>query len=577
MTADDIAAEIEAIQKNPFTYLAHRLSPMELDEGLKHKPLHELVLLLFASCNYEQQQFFCALDTEITNRGLIEDRQLQHYYHNAKGLHYLGLRKSDLSIDHFTQGYQLAISLNDAVMTAKMLLNLGACFIEIGDQEKARFYTKQCLQMVPKLKDHGLISSIYAFYATQLPDAEHENGLILAKRYYDLVADKEQHLNYCWLLTDFGIFYIKTRKFQQANDYITRALSLAEKNDFFKYIHPSLRDIAELFRQQGQFDSAYNILERFITQQQQIILVREEQTLQQLNINTQQLQFSEQLELVLRHNRYLQEELTFAKKTLLEGNDQGKEQEQFHEIREAVANNEFIPFYQIKQRLSDQKTMGVELLCRWQRGSELISPMHFIEQIESHEISILFSEQLFRQGFADISPLIHAQFPSLKLSLNISPYQLANQNLAHLLSSLCVEYGIAPHNIDLEIIERTFLEHNPKALRQLFELRELGFDLSLDDFGSGYSSLACLAELPLTMVKIDRSLVKNINENEKAKQLFISIVQLIQSFRLQSVVEGIENPEQLAIAKAQLCDEAQGYLIHRPCSINDLHLRIATE
>ena len=127
-----------------------------------------------------------------------------------------------------------------------------------------------------------------------------------------------------------------------------------------------------------------------------------------------------------------------------------------------------------------------------------------------------------------------------------------------------MEYNISKDRIVLEITERSFINNNNAAIKQLHHLKLAGYKLALDDFGSGYASLSTISELPLDIVKFDRSLLKNVLTDEKALQLYKGIVYLISTLGMIGVSEGIETREQFELMKEINCNRVQGYLFHYP-------------
>lgn len=560
---------IESIRKNPGAYAQTQLQNQT--SSLNDLDLEQLVASLFASANFDKQALFKQLDKAIKKHPQPLTPPLQFHYQIAKGLYSRSLSQINDAIKHFSLAYNEAIALNQGQYLARTFIYLATCFDQLGENQTNKEYLLKAVKLVPELTDNALISNIYMAYghlsSRENNGADCLNAFMLAKQYYDLVSDKDQHLNYSVLLLNLGRYHIINRDLELARPYVDAGLKIVQEHNFFIFVQRSLKTIADLYTGQGELAKANQMLSIFVDQQQQTLSARESQLIKKQSRPV--LQRLHQLHQLQDRNQQLQNELANMQR-LLNNDALSPDQEQLLRIKKAVKNQEFVPFYQAKQDLGDGKIVGFELLCRWQQGETYLSPNHFIEHIENNNLVIQFSEQLFRQGFQDLALLISQGHPKYHLSLNISPFQLSHQDLGTLLSSLCVEFGISTSQIEVEVVERTFLENNPKAIKQLYALRELGFRISLDDFGSGYSSLACLIELPLDCVKIDRSLAQNLEQSDRATRLFNNIANLLHDFQLEIVVEGIETEAQLACAKAQRCQQMQGFLWHKPCTFANL-------
>lgn len=563
---------IEEIRKNPRHYALEQLEQLDLDSEVAAQTNEQLVALLFACAGFELHPYFERIDQELRKRDDLGSLGLQFHYHVAKGLYTRSLNQVSQAIQNFSMAHNDAIALGKDAHLARCYVYLATCFDLLADKLNKESYLLKALKLVPELEDKALVSNIYMAYghlnSREQNSDEYLNAFLMAKQFYDQIADKEKHLNYSILLLNLGRYYVLNKEFNQAQPYIEEGLRIVQEQNFYPYVQRSLKSIAELYAGLDQLETANQMLSIFVEQQQQALSVREQQIARQQTGKV--LERLKQMQLLVQRNHQLQQELESMQRLIVEKKSLSHDQKRLIAMQQAVRNQEFVPFYQAKQALKDGSVAGFELLCRWRQGDQYLSPARFIEYIENHELVFEFSEQLFRQGIQEIASLIRNGQPQLGLALNVSPFQLANQELGKLLSALCVEYGIASYHIDIEVIERTFLEHDPKAIKQLFELKQLGFGISLDDFGSGYSSLACLIELPLDSVKIDRSLVQNIEHNDRARQLFINIVNMLHDFKMDAIAEGVETQGQLELAKAHRCQQIQGFLWHKPCDFHSL-------
>jgi EAL domain-containing protein (putative c-di-GMP-specific phosphodiesterase class I) len=154
--------------------------------------------------------------------------------------------------------------------------------------------------------------------------------------------------------------------------------------------------------------------------------------------------------------------------------------------------------------------------------------------------------------------------PNLNMSVNLSARDLREDDLAGHVASALVQFGIPAHALIMEVTETAAL--NDAALPALERLRELGVQIAMDDFGIGYSSLAHLKRLPITMLKIDRTFIRDVTVDESDRAIVVSIVNIAKAFGLRVVAEGIETDEQAAFVRDLGCDDGQGFHLGRPQS-----------
>jgi len=231
------------------------------------------------------------------------------------------------------------------------------------------------------------------------------------------------------------------------------------------------------------------------------------------------------------------------------------------DLRSAIANGEFELHYQPIIRLDNGHVSGFEALVRWnhpQRG--MIPPMQFIPLAEETGLIIPLGEWVLRTACAQAARWSEP----VGVAVNLSAAQIKGRNLVQIALSALAASGLAPDRLDLEITESVLLQDESNTLATLHQLRGLGVRISMDDFGTGYSSLAYLRSFPFDKIKIDRSFVRDITERRDAQAIIRAVTGLAQSLKISTVIEGIETEEQLAMAKAEGCNEAQGYLFSKP-------------
>ncbi|MCX7313532.1 MAG: EAL domain-containing protein [Alphaproteobacteria bacterium] len=231
------------------------------------------------------------------------------------------------------------------------------------------------------------------------------------------------------------------------------------------------------------------------------------------------------------------------------------------DLRKAIANGEFEVYYQPILYLQTGKVSGFEALVRWnhpERG--MISPLDFIPLAEETGLILPLGEWVLRTACAHA-----AKWPQpIGVAVNLSAMQFKGRNLVQLTLNALAASGLPSSRLDLEITESVLLQDEAHTLSLLHQLREIGVRISMDDFGTGYSSLAYLRNFPFDKIKIDRSFVRDMLVRKDCQAIVRAVVGLARSLGITTIIEGIETKEQLAGAKADGCDEGQGYLFAKP-------------
>jgi diguanylate cyclase (GGDEF)-like protein/PAS domain S-box-containing protein len=233
------------------------------------------------------------------------------------------------------------------------------------------------------------------------------------------------------------------------------------------------------------------------------------------------------------------------------------------DLRRALELHEFRVHYQPIVSLQSGKIVGFEALSRWQRGEELLSPAHFIQIADETGLIIPMNRQLLHEVCVQLRAW-QSQFPSdppLKISVNITPKEFAQPDLASQIATILSEVGIAPSSIDVEITETVAMADAQRSGQILAELKALGVHLSIDDFGTGYSSLSRLQAFPVDTLKIDRAFISRIMTD---REIVRTIIMLAHNLGLKVVAEGAETEEQVSLLKDMKCELAQGYFFARP-------------
>ncbi|MBK5000773.1 EAL domain-containing protein [Pseudomonas sp. S31] len=234
-------------------------------------------------------------------------------------------------------------------------------------------------------------------------------------------------------------------------------------------------------------------------------------------------------------------------------------------LRRALTQNELEVFYQPKLCLRSGRLLGLEALLRWnhpERG--MIRPDQFISVAEETGLIIPIGKWVVRQACCMSQQLRKAGMGRLHVAINLSPKQFSDPDLVASISTILKEEALPPHLLELELTEGLLLEASEDTHRQLDELKALGLTLAMDDFGTGYSSLSYLKKFPIDIIKIDRSFINEIPDNQDDMEITSAVVAMAHNLKLKVVAEGIETPEQLAFLRRHRCDVGQGYLFDRP-------------
>ena len=235
-------------------------------------------------------------------------------------------------------------------------------------------------------------------------------------------------------------------------------------------------------------------------------------------------------------------------------------------LRRAVEEGDLQVHYQPVVRSSDLSIVGVEALVRWtSREFGTVSPSLFIPVAEEtgliHDVGRLVVDRACQDML---------KWPGLKMAVNISPVQLRDPNFADDILGVVERYGLSPHQFELELTEGILVNNPTIAKRKLAHLKTMGFTLSLDDFGTGFSSIGYLRQFPFDVLKVDRSFVRDLGINSTANALVQSLVSLGDAMDLSVIAEGIENEDQLKLLRLVQCEYLQGFLISRPLPATEL-------
>jgi EAL domain-containing protein (putative c-di-GMP-specific phosphodiesterase class I) len=230
------------------------------------------------------------------------------------------------------------------------------------------------------------------------------------------------------------------------------------------------------------------------------------------------------------------------------------------DLRRALERNAVSLQYQPRVALGNGEARGAEALLRWSdRRRGLVSPAQFIPVAERSNLIVELGGWALRRACAEA-----AGWPDLQVSVNASARQLVDGALLDQVAAALDESGLLPERLEIELTESLLIEVGAETLLVLSAIRDLGVGLSLDDFGTGYASLAVLKRLPLTAMKLDRSLIRGLPGDREDAAIVRAVVETGHALGLLVVAEGIETEEQRAFLSGIGCDEGQGYLFGHP-------------
>lgn len=234
-------------------------------------------------------------------------------------------------------------------------------------------------------------------------------------------------------------------------------------------------------------------------------------------------------------------------------------------LRRAIEREEFIIHYQPIVDVNTLRIVAAEALVRWQNPElGLISPARFIPLAEDTGLIVPIGEWVLRTACKQMKQWHFEGFHQLVLSVNLSGHQFRQQDLSQTVVRIIDDTGFNPKYLELELTESSIMTDAEFAVNALRELKDMGIKICIDDFGTGFSSLGYLKRLPIDILKIDQSFVRDLTKHRDDASLVMAIITLAHNLRLKVIAEGVETEEQLKFLQLLGCDEIQGYLFSMP-------------
>ena len=244
-------------------------------------------------------------------------------------------------------------------------------------------------------------------------------------------------------------------------------------------------------------------------------------------------------------------------------------------LRHAIDNEEFMVYYQPQIDLSDNSIIGLEALIRWQHPSKgLITPKKFITLAEESNMIRDIDQWVMHTAMKQISQWYKEGLSPGRLALNISIQQLENSHFVSNIQNLINRYELKPQWLELEITEGHMMKNHHEIIETLKLITDLGVSVAIDDFGTGYSSLSLLKKLPINRLKIDKSFIQDLPDDEEDIIIVDSIIALAKSLKLDIIAEGIETKEQADLLVSKECMYMQGHYFYHPLSSEEIRKRL---
>jgi EAL domain-containing protein (putative c-di-GMP-specific phosphodiesterase class I) len=234
------------------------------------------------------------------------------------------------------------------------------------------------------------------------------------------------------------------------------------------------------------------------------------------------------------------------------------------DVRDAITRRELVLYYQPKLDIARREVTGVEALVRWQHPERgLLTPDRFLDLFEQSGLMGDLAMSVLEQAMNQQSLWARGDL-DLSMAVNLSAANLSDENLPEKVAEVFDRLGVDPGNVVLEITEDSLMVDAQQSLDVLDRLHALGVELSVDDYGTGFSSLSYLRDLPVNELKLDRAFLAAAAEDDRAVAIIRSTIDLAHSLDMRIVAEGVETDANLELISELGCDYAQGYLLGRP-------------
>ncbi|MDU0355503.1 EAL domain-containing protein [Paraglaciecola aquimarina] len=240
------------------------------------------------------------------------------------------------------------------------------------------------------------------------------------------------------------------------------------------------------------------------------------------------------------------------------------EQKLTEDLKTAIEQKKFELHFQPQLCLLSNKIVGAEVLVRWQRYGEWISPADFIPLAENAGLITPLGDWILTKACHRTRQIVDLGYQDLVMAVNISPIQFGRPEFLHKVTQALKDADLPAKHLELEITEGVIIYNEQETIDTIEQLKKLGVRLSIDDFGTGYSSLSYLKKFKIDKLKIDQSFVRHIQTESADQSIVRTIIELGRNLNLKLIAEGVEELSQLSLLKSMGCDEIQGYYFSRP-------------
>ncbi len=252
-------------------------------------------------------------------------------------------------------------------------------------------------------------------------------------------------------------------------------------------------------------------------------------------------------------------------------NKQGLEYlEKETELRQAIAKHELFLCYQPQVKLTTGEIVAVEALIRWQHPKKgLLLPMDFIPLAEETGLILPIGEWVLRTACFQNKAWQDSGFPPIRVAVNLANQQLKQPDLVAMIKNILQETGLDPQYLEIELTENVLI-NNIEVINRIHELKKMGMQIALDDFGTGYTNINYLKQIPLNSLKLDKSIIDNIDSNRSDEVIMKAIIAMASSLNFEVLAEGVETQKQLDCLKTVNCENIQGFYFSKPLLSQDI-------
>ncbi len=241
-----------------------------------------------------------------------------------------------------------------------------------------------------------------------------------------------------------------------------------------------------------------------------------------------------------------------------------------NKMKPALANNEFLVYLQPKYKLKDNQIGGAEALVRWREpDGTFVYPNEFIPIFENNGFIVELDRYMLKKVCEIIKDWLEKGYDCFPISVNFSRLHMVNPHFTRDIEEIVESYNIPTRLIEVELTENIFIDNSGIFEKLINELHDMGFTLSVDDFGSGYSSLGLLQNVNADVIKLDKSFFDEINEDGKNEIVVESIISMLNKLNMKTVAEGVETKEQVDFLRKVQCDMVQGYYFAKPMPLDE--------